>query len=207
MAATADRKPTMSKPRVPARLAPAAPVTTHQIGPMLRNRRKELNLTLADVARSAGIAAGFLSEIERDQASPSVATLIRLCEVLGIAVGSLFASNQPLLVRAGAREKMRYGGQMITYELLTSRTAHLMASVMSELQPGGMSGLEQHTLNAEEEFVFVLKGELIMQIGEQKYHLHEGDALTFDPRQKHRYMNPSKTKVCKTLCMISPQPR
>ncbi|OYX25259.1 MAG: hypothetical protein B7Z10_06865 [Rhodobacterales bacterium 32-66-7] len=181
--------------------------TTHQIGPMLRRRRREMNLTLAQVAGSAGIASGFLSEIERDQASPSVATLIRLCDVLGISVGSLFTSNQPLLVRAGSREKMRYGGQMITYELLTSRTANTMAAIMGELQPGGMSGPEQHTLNAEEEFVLVLQGEIVMQIGAQSYHLYEGDALTFDPREKHRYLNPSPTQVCRTLCMITPQPR
>ena len=195
----------------PAQPSPAfatvAPATTHQIGPMLRQRRKELNLTLAQVAGNAGIATGFLSEIERDQASPSVATLIRLCEALGISVGSLFASNQPLLVRAGAREKMRYGGQMITYELLTSRTANQMAAVLGALQPGGMSGTEQHVLDAEEEFVLVLQGEIVMQIGDQSYHLYEGDALTFDPRQKHRYLNPSPTQVCRTLCMITPHPR
>ena len=203
----------MTQTNLPASTLPApaiatmAPATTHQIGPMLRQRRKELNLTLAQVAGNAGIATGFLSEIERDQASPSVATLIRLCEALGISVGSLFISNQPLLVRAGSREKMRYGGQMITYELLTSRTANQMAAVLGALQPGGMSGTEQHVLDAEEEFVLVLQGEIVMQIGDQSYHLYEGDALTFDPRQRHRYLNPSPTQVCRTLCMITPQPR
>lgn len=202
----------MTKPNLPSTLAeptdsmPAA-TTSHQIGPMLRHRRKELNLTLAKVTDMAGIASGFLSEIERDQASPSVATLIRLCDALGISVGSLFVSSQPLLVRSGAREKMRYGGQLITYELLTSRTAHQMASIMSKLLPSGMSGPEQHTLNAEEEFVLVLNGEMIMEIGAQEFHLFEGDALTFDPRQKHRYLNPSKSQTCRTLCVITPQPR
>lgn len=199
-------KSDLATPALPP-ISPMAATTSHQIGPMLRQRRKELNLTLAQVADSVGIAQGFLSEIERDQASPSVATLIRLCDALGIAVGALFTSSQPLLVRAGAREKMRYGGQLITYELLTSRTAHQMASIMSQLQPGGMSGPEQHTLNAEEEFVLVLQGEMIMEIGAQAFHLFEGDALTFDPRQKHRYLNPSKTAECRTLCVITPQPR
>ena len=200
-------KSDLASPTLPPSASPIAATTSHQIGPMLRQRRKELNLTLAQVAERVGIAQGFLSEIERDQASPSVATLIRLCDTLGISVGSLFASSQPLLVRAGAREQMRYGGQAITYELLTSRTAHQMASIMSQLQPGGMSGPEQHTLNAEEEFVLVLQGEMVMEIGAQEYHLFEGDALTFDPRQKHRYLNPRKTALCRTLCVITPQPR
>ena len=192
---------------IPPLAQPVGAKTTHQIGPMLRQRRKELNLTLAQVAERVGIAQGFLSEIERDQASPSVATLIRLCDALGVPVGSLFVTSQPLVVRAGAREKMRYGGQQITYELLTSRTAHQMAAIMSRLAPGGTSGPEQHTLNAEEEFVLVLEGEMVMEIGEQAYHLFEGDALTFDPRQRHRYLNPSTINDCRTLCMITPQPR
>lgn len=198
----------MRQPDLPSRQSPAQPATTtHQIGPMLRQRRRELNLTLAQVATAAAIASGFLSEIERDQASPSVATLIRLCDVLGIPVGSLFTSNQPQLVRADSREKMRYGGQMITYELLTSRNANQMAAIMGVLQPGGMSGPEHHTLNAEEEFVLVMQGEIVMQIGDQVFHLCEGDALTFDPRQRHRYLNPSQTQICQTLCVITPQPR
>ncbi len=191
----------------PLASGPMAATTSHQIGPMLRQRRKELNLTLAQVPEKVGIAQGFLSEIERDQASPSVSTLIRLCDTLGISVGSLFTSSQPLLVRAGSREHMRYGGQLITYELLTSRTANQMAAIMSQLLPGGMSGPEQHTLNAEEEFVLVLQGEMIMEIGDREFHLLEGDALTFDPRQKHRYLNPSKTGLCQTPRVITPQPR
>ena len=178
----------------PLATGPTGPTTTHQIGPMLRQRRKELNLTLVQVAERAGIAQGFLSEIERDHASPSVATLIRLCDALGIAVGSLFVSSQPLLVRANARDQMRYGGQMITYELLTSRTAHQMAAIMSQLKPGGMSGPQQHTLNAEEEFVLVLQGEMIMEIGQQAYHLFEGDALTFDPRQRPPLPEPQQDR-------------
>ena len=199
-------KSDLASPSLPP-ASPMAATTSHQIGPMLRQRRKELNLTLAQVADRVGIAQGFLSEIERDQASPSVATLIRLCDCLGVSVGSLFTSRKPLLVRAGEREKMRYGGQLITYELLTSRTAHQMASIMSQLQPGGMSGPEQQTLTAEEEFVLVLQGEMVMEIGAQEFYLFEGDALTFDPRQKHRYLNPSKTGICRTLYVITPQPR
>lgn len=176
------------------------------MGPMLRARRRALDLTLEVVASQAGIATGFLSEIERDQASPSVASLVRLCAVLRIPVGSLFQSNQPELVRAGEREQMRYGGRQIQYELLSARTATRMSVVHAVLLPGGTSGDELHTVQADEEFIFILEGELVIEADGERFHLFEGDALTHDPRRPHRYSNPTPDRICRTICVLSPQP-
>jgi transcriptional regulator with XRE-family HTH domain len=176
------------------------------MGPMLRARRRALDLTLEAVASQAGIATGFLSEIERDRASPSVASLVRLCAVLRIPVGSLFQSNQPELVRAGDREQMRYGGRQIQYELLSARTATRMSVVHAMLLPGGTSGDEPHMIQAEEEFIFILEGEMLVEVGGDRFHLFEGDALTHDPRRPHRYSNPSTDRNCRTICVLSPQP-
>jgi transcriptional regulator with XRE-family HTH domain len=199
------------KPSVPVQAAAdiraKQPKGEYIIGAMLRQRRKELSLTLEATASAADIAASFLSEIERDQASPSVATLIRLCEVLGIPVGSLFQSSQSVVVRAEAREKMRYGGQDITYELLTSRTATKMAGIIGQLKPGAASGPDFHALPAEEELVFVVTGDLVMLFETEEYTLSTGDSLTFDPRRPHRYVNPSKSRITTAICILTPQPR
>jgi transcriptional regulator with XRE-family HTH domain len=174
---------------------------------MIRQRRKELNLTLDVVARASGIGMSFLSEIERDQSSPSVATLIKLCEVLGIPVGSLFQSSQPVVVRAGSREPMRYGGQHISYELLTSKTATKLAGIWGQLEPGAASGPDFHALDADEQLVFVIDGTMMMLFQNEEIELGAGDALTFDPRRPHRYVNRSTTKRATAICVITPQPR
>src|SRR5262249_53510637 len=111
----------------------------HFIGGMNPPRPKGRQLTPEAGASAAGVGVSFLSEIERDQSSPSVATLIKLCQVLGIPVGSLFQSNQSVVVRAQARERMRYGGQNIAYQLLTSRTAAKLAGIWGQLEPGASS--------------------------------------------------------------------
>lgn len=191
----------------PGEARPKPPKGAYIIGGMLRQRRKELKLTLEAVASAAGLAASFLSEIERDHASPSVATLIRLCEVLGIPVGSLFQSSQSVVVRAGQREQMRYGGQDISYELLTSKTAAKMAGVWAQLEPGSSSGPDFHALEAEEELVFVVEGELVMLFETEEYVLGPGDSLTFDPRRPHRHLNRSTTRSTTAICIITPQPR
>jgi len=199
---TADGK---AKPAADTKAKPGK--GAYFIGGMLRQRRKELNLTLEAAASAADVAASFLSEIERDHASPSVATLIRLCEVLGIPVGSLFQSSQSVVVRADAREKMRYGGQDITYELLTSRTATRIAGIIGQLKPGAASGPDFHALPAEEELVFVVAGDLVMLFESEEYTLRAGDSLTFDPRRPHRYVNPSTSQMTTAICILTPQPR
>ena len=93
-----------------------APVnhSLHFAGATFREQRRRLNLTLEEVAGRVGITKGFLSEVERDRASPSVATLMRLREALSISVASLFISSQPRLVRAKERQEVYLGGRKMS---------------------------------------------------------------------------------------------
>src|SRR5690348_16325152 len=94
---SARRGGRVEAPQTRRRTPPAAPAATAVpgksvaaskassaalVGAMLREHRRLLNLTLQEVANRAGITKGFLSEIERDKAVPSVATLMRLRDAL-----------------------------------------------------------------------------------------------------------------------------
>src|SRR4051794_32037269 len=81
------------------------------IGARLRTARQAAGLTLAAVAEQAGLTKGFLSRLERDEVSPSVASLVTVCGILGIGVGSLFEAPQTSLVRAGEAPPINFGGQ------------------------------------------------------------------------------------------------
>jgi transcriptional regulator with XRE-family HTH domain len=59
------------------------------IGTSIRRRRKEKKLTLKTVAEKASISEGFLSQVENNVNSPSVDTLIRICNALNINAGDL----------------------------------------------------------------------------------------------------------------------
>src|ERR1700749_3638180 len=61
-----------------------------RIGAQLRAARLAARMSMAEVAEQAGLTKGFVSKLERDLANVSVASLIRLCDALGISVGSLF---------------------------------------------------------------------------------------------------------------------
>src|ERR1700761_138918 len=120
--------------------ASEVPPTATLVGAMLREQRRRLNLTLQAVADMAGITKGFLSEVERDRAAPSVATLLKLRDALSLSVSSLFRSSLPQVVRRNERQSIPYGGQGIGCSLLSARNAHRLMVAHAEFKPGGHSG-------------------------------------------------------------------
>src|SRR6266700_3497386 len=66
--------------------------------------------SMAEVASEAGLTKGFLSKLERDLANVSVASLMRLCDALGISVGTLFEPSKGEVVRAADRPPINFGG-------------------------------------------------------------------------------------------------
>ena len=192
----------------PAKSAADASIAPLQlVGATLREQRRRLDLTLEEVAHRVGITKGFLSEVERDRATPSVATLMRLREALSLSIASVFASSQPRVVRASHRQEVLLGGNKVAYSLLSGKDAHRVTVVWGRLAPGAQSGADMHTLSADEQIILVLSGTFAITIDGVEQVLGAGDAFTFDPRRPHRYENPSKTTPVVAICVIAPPPR
>ena len=151
---------------------------TH-IGAQLKAARLAARMSMAEVAEKAGLTKGFVSKLERDLVNVSVASLIRLCDALGVSVGSLFQASRGEVVRRGAYPPINFGGQRISEYLLTPSGEKRMQAILSDIQPGGGSGDEPYSLPADVEFVFVLAGELEMTIAGEPVALGPGDAITF----------------------------
>jgi transcriptional regulator with XRE-family HTH domain len=178
------------------------------VGALLREQRRTLNLTLEAVAQRAGITKGFLSEIERDKAMPSVTTLMRLRETLSLSVSSLFRSSLPRVVRSAERQVIPFGGEGMECSLVSARDAHRMTVIWAQLEPGGRSGGEPHSLNADEEVIIVVSGVLKISVdGGEPHQLRAGDSFNFDPRRPHRYENPSSSQTTRVICILAPPPK
>ncbi|MBN9072559.1 MAG: cupin domain-containing protein [Rhizobiales bacterium] len=176
------------------------------IGGLLRSRRRELDMTLDQTASAADLTKSFLSDIERDKASPSVASLVRLCEVLSIRIGDLFSPARSGVVRADDRPPIRFGGSGISDFLVSPAEAQRLQVILSELAPGGSGGEKLYTLSCEEEFVFVLDGTVRITVGDTVHDLAQGDAMAFDPRRPHTFANPSATHPARVLFVLTPPP-
>ena len=176
----------------------------HRIGAQLRAARLAGRKTLAEVALESGLTKGFLSKLERDQAAASVASLMRLCQTLGIQVGSLFHSSPGEVVRRGDYPPINFGGIGLSEFLLTPEGERRVQAILSEIEPGGGSGDELYGLPADVEFVFVVDGRLEVTLRDHTVVLESGDAFTFPPRNEHCFRSIAQDVTTRVLWVFAP---
>jgi quercetin dioxygenase-like cupin family protein len=174
------------------------------IGQRLRAARRARRLTLEQVAEACDLTKGFVSKLERDQSTASVASLLRICDTLGLSIGELFEGiHSPDLLRATDYPTVSFGGErMVEYLLTPSRERHVQV-LLSEIQQGGGSGQETYALPSEVEFALVLSGELEIALDGRTDVLRTGDALTFVPRTPHAFRNIGDT-AARVLWVLVP---
>jgi transcriptional regulator with XRE-family HTH domain len=176
------------------------------IGARLRASRLGRGLTLGQVASAAGLTEGFVSKLERDQVSPSVASLVAVCEAVGMRVGDLFEPPVTSIVRAGKGAPINFGGEKVREYLLSPGNQNHIEVLQSIIEPGGSAGEELYSLDCEIEFVFVVQGTLEMRLGAESFVLETGDSMTFKGKEPHSWKNPSATEGCQVLWMMAPAP-
>jgi transcriptional regulator with XRE-family HTH domain len=184
---------------------PHDPVEAH-IGARLRTARQAAGLTLAAVAAQAGLTKGFLSRLERDEVSPSVASLVTVCGVLGIGVGALFEAPETNLVRAEEAPLINFGGHGLREYLLTAGTQRQLQVIRSIVEPGGGGGPEMYALACDIEFVYLVAGQLRLMLPGEIVDLATGDAFTMPGTTPHTWLNPSATIPAEVLWALTPAP-
>jgi transcriptional regulator with XRE-family HTH domain len=157
------------------------------------------------VAAEAGLTKGFLSRLERDEVSPSVASLVRVCGVLGIGVGQLFEPPATSLVRAAEAPPINFGGQGVREVLLTAGAQRDLHVIRSVIEPRGGGGEELYSLACDVEFVHVLRGRLRLLLPGEVVELEAGDAFTMPGATPHTWLNPSAA-TCEVLWVLTPAP-
>lgn len=177
-----------------------------QLGTRIRALRQARHLTLRDVAERAGVTESFLSQVERDVTSPSIATVQRIARALDLSIAQLFTEDADpgRVVRREARRKVVYPGLQSVDEFLTSNLAGRLQVILSTIEPGGGTGAEPYTHDSDEEVVVVLSGVLDLWVGDEHYVLREGDALTFSSRLPHWNANHGDIPVSVLFCLTPP---
>ncbi|EWT03617.1 XRE family transcriptional regulator [Intrasporangium oryzae NRRL B-24470] len=177
-----------------------------RIGARLRAARQASGLTLDQLALAAGLTKGFLSRVERDETSPSVASLITLCQVMSIDVGSLFSAPEAELVSRATAPSINLGGTDVSERLMTPRGQSRLQLIHTTAQPGGTGGSELYTINCELEVLYVLEGEVDLRFSDHTQAMRAGDALTFPGREPHTWTNTSRTEVAELVWVLIPAP-
>ena len=161
------------------------------VGARLRALRSERSLSIRALARKSGLSANALSMIERDKTSPSVSTLYKLADGLGVPVTSFFGNetDSATVVFVKADERTRVPFRRGVWEGLGGENfiGHVEPFMLT-LESGASSGV--HTMvHTGHEFVICLRGELEYQIEDKYYNLEAGDSLMFSAHLRHRWRN------------------
>jgi len=171
------------------------------IGAKLRSTRHGQGLTIAQVAVATGLTKGFISRIERDETSPSVATLVTICQVLSLPIGSLFESPDNEVIALASAPLINMGGVNAVERLLTPRNESRVQVLRSILEPGASGGEELYTINCDIEVLHILRGEMVLRFPRGDLALTAGDTVTVPGREPHSWTNPSShtTEVIWTI--------
>ncbi len=181
--------------------------TIRVIGKTIKDLRSKRGLTLDEVAEKSGCTPGFLSQIERNKAVPSITTLYAIAQALDVQVTDFFPDGiKPVkVVRRDHRESFQFEGSAIAYSLLTTKFAHAaLGAFLMTIKPAAEAlPTDEARAHPGEEFFYVLDGVLRLWIGETFYDLYPGDSVYYRSSVKHRLENRGNQNVV-VLGMITP---
>ncbi len=183
--------------------------TTQDIGRRLRAARTGVGMTLASVARQAGVSEGFLSKLERGQAAASIANLIQLADALGLGLHELFPSD-------GAPAKTRVAvhrvddGKLQDVAATGYRWRHLGGGApldrmeVFHLVFPRARGMETTVSHPGQEHCYVLSGEVLFHVGGETHRLKAGDGILIDSLQPHRAENAGRGQAHVLMTVARP---
>lgn len=174
------------------------------IGERLRELREARNISMRTLATRSGLSANALSMIERGRASPSVSTLYKLSDALGVSITAFFGSDverkQVVFLKADQRARLSFT-RGVFEGLGGEQFVGRVEPFMLTLENSASSGPRTIT-HSGHEFVFCLRGELEYQVERQLYHLQAGDSLLFAAHLKHKWRNPGRN-VATAIIILS----
>lgn len=170
------------------------------LGQEIRDLRKRRGATVLDLARAIGKSTGYVSQVERNRSTPSVADLQKVAAALGVQMGWFLdridkvpLEERPYIVRAGNRRKLNFGPSVTDYLLSPSLSGRLEL-LYTTLGPRAKGGEQLITYRGEQAGM-VLSGIFELHISDKRFLLREGDSFSFPSTTPHHYRNPGRIET------------
>jgi quercetin dioxygenase-like cupin family protein len=164
--------------------------TLRRVGSQIRRLRGSRGLTLQDVAVRTGLSVSMLSMVERGLAGASIGTLVAVASALGVHMSDLFepqgGTASPVVPLDGQMVVKTVSG--VLRRVAHHDRAHGLEMVVNEFPPGTSSGADP-VRHVGVEYGLVLEGRLVVEVDQERYELHTGDAITYDSQRPHVIIN------------------
>lgn len=161
------------------------------LGATVRRMRLGRSMTLVRLADAAGLSHSFLSQLERGLARPSMASLDRIAVALGTSSVELLAGQGTRSPQGDSHVVLADHAVEGSYGLGTARLlgSDLLTFVPMECRGANTEAGAVHA-HAEDEFLTVVEGDLVLDLGDDRQVLHPGDSAIIASGTPHRWRSP-----------------
>ncbi len=174
------------------------------IGKKVKNLRLRLGLTQEDLADRAELSKGFISQVERDLTSPSIATLQGILECLGTNLKEFF--SEPLEQKIVYKKNDLFvktddeRGTEIVW-LLPGAQGCQLEPILLTIYPGGSTWPDSP--HEGDEFGYVLAGSISLHLGDTQHRVRKGESFYYSPKQTH-YLENTGAQTARILWVAAP---
>lgn len=166
------------------------------IGDKIRRLRKKNGLTQEELADRCELSKGFISQVERDLTSPSIATLVDILEGLGTNLKDFFNETMNEKITFSKEDTFETNNEELKYILkwiIPNAQKNIMEPILVELDAGGRS--KEDSPHEGEEFGYVINGSIYLHVGKDKYKVKKDESFYFKANSNHFISNAGKTKA------------
>lgn len=175
-----------------------------KIGEKIKRLRMQHNLTQEELADRCELSKGFISQVERELTSPSIATLVDILESLGTNLQDFFNHEVPEKIVFTKNDVAVKSDSELNSEihwLVPNAQKNAMEPILVHLAPHGQTALD-HPHDGEE-FGYVLKGQIQLHFGTKKVRVRSGEAFYFNAQAGH-YISNATEKPASILWVSTP---
>ena len=157
-----------------------------EIGSKIKDLRVQKGLTQEELADRTELSKGFISQLERDLTSPSIATLVDILQCLGTDIATFFQDETDEQIAFSeedyfVKEEADRGIQ--TEWIIPNAQKHQMEPIRLTLTAGGASYPDNQ--HEGEEFGYVITGEITIHLGKKLIAVRGGESFYFVPSKRH----------------------
>ena len=174
------------------------------IGNKLKELRVGKGLTQEELADRAELSKGFISQLERNLTSPSIATLVDILQCLGTDLKDFFSEevdNQVVFHYEDYFEKVDAEQKNKIEWIIPNAQKNMMEPIRVTIEPGGSTYPD--VPHEGEEFGYVLQGSINIHLGKKIYRAKKGETFYFIPNSAH-YISANKTTGAKLIWVTTP---
>ncbi len=163
-----------------------------KLGEKIRSMRLECNLTQNELADRCELTKGYISQIENDLTSPSIATLMDILAALGTTLKDFFSEDEEERIVFCEEDFIeKTDGDEIINWLIPNAQKNMMEPVRIELKPGASTS--EDVPHEGEEFGYVLNGQIVLHVGARKIPCKKGNSFYYKADKTHFITNNGKT--------------